>query len=161
MTFKQNFIIFNNSLLKRFFCFSGRSRRLEMLYMYVWHVLSLFCVDFIIIFEDDITSNNYSLITAVNIVIFLTTTQLLAVTCRRLHDINFNSLWLFFGLLIIFVATSFTLPSFRIMPFIQFLMFYTTAFPHLLVFPGVILIAILFFKKGMPGSNKYGEPPIN
>ncbi|MBA2629041.1 MAG: DUF805 domain-containing protein [Rickettsiaceae bacterium] len=132
----------------KYFQSSGRSNRRENLIFCLFDTIISFVIYFI---PNPLFHNIYMLITI---------TPYLALSVRRLHDINKTGWWVF-AMIPVFLYTTFVdLTNISETPPIAGTIFFILTLPA----SGVIslwLIICMFFFKGTPGPNKYGEPPVD
>jgi uncharacterized membrane protein YhaH (DUF805 family) len=81
------------NVLKKYATFNGRARRSEYWMFYLFHLIAIFLIMFIDIltgsFDSDVGLGAFT-----GLYIILTLLPTLAVTVRRLHDINRSGWWI-------------------------------------------------------------------
>jgi len=94
--------------------FSGRARRKEYWMFYLFYILTVFVLVFLIGFLSDISEIVSSIIAGMFILFVIgSLIPMLAITTRRLHDINMSGWWKlllfipYVGSLVIFIFTLF------------------------------------------------------
>ena len=121
---------------KKYFQFKGRASRKE------YNCYILFCW-LIGVFAEIITNNIYNVIIYERIFFICTFIPLIAVTTRRLHDFNINGI---VGVIVFSIWVS-----------LLFFKGYNATF----IITGLLITLVLMSLKGTPGSNKYGELPVD
>lgn len=151
----NNLKIVFNCITQKYLKFESRTSRKEFWSFLICSMLLMFILEGIffilsILASRGYTSKDTSFLLKLSInslfVIFFTI-PLIAVTVRRLHDLNFSGWWY------LFFTTPISL-SFSTVGKNMDKFFYVSI--ALLIF-----FIILMCKKGTLGPNKYGEPPID
>lgn len=132
------FNLFIRCFTEKYFVFNGRSNRKEYLSFLIFDNSVLFFVAIL------------AKLTASKVIIIITTIYFLlsippsiSVLIRRLHDLNLSGWWGFVFIAIGVLFTSF-IPQNTISTVILCIL--------------IIVAILIIFKKGTPGTNKYGEP---
>ena len=126
--------ILKNSLIKKYFQFSGRASRKEYWIIYIFYIgLGYFSI-FIYTFSLKVF---YFLF----LLLFLFLLPSITVCVRRLHDINFSGWWFLLLNMLIIIAE-----------------YYDYKFFFIIAWIGAILLGLI---QGNLTINKYGEPPVN
>ena len=130
--------ILRDSLIKKYFQFSGRASRKEYWVVYLLGVFLCQVTFLLSLYYSNLVINNLYLIL---FFVFVLTPPFIAVSVRRLHDFNFNGWFILLFYLIDFLSEYFITDTMMIL-IISFL-----------------INSVLGFIQGTPGLNKYGEPP--
>jgi uncharacterized membrane protein YhaH (DUF805 family) len=130
--------ILRDSLIKKYFQFSGRASRKEYWVVYLLGVFLCQVTFLLSLYYSNLVINNLYLIL---FLVFVLTPPFIAVSVRRLHDFNFNGWFILLFYLIDFLIEYFITDTMMIL-IISFL-----------------INSVLGFIQGTPGLNKYGEPP--
>lgn len=131
----------------KYFQFSGRANRKEYLIFFLFDNIIYYIL-------NHLFHNIHS------IHLLITITPYLALSVRRLSDINKTGWWVSAMIPVLLYTTFVDLTNVSETPPIAETIFFILTLPA----SGVIslwLIICMFFKKGTPGSNKYGEPPTD
>ena len=123
--------ILKNSLIKKYFQFSGRASRKEywILYLFTYFIMYL-----LVFFKE------YPLVMFTIFLIFIV--PYISLSIRRLHDFNFSGFWeLLISIILFFILYT------KLMFLVHYMSFFYC-----------IVLGII---KGTPATNKYGEPPID
>ena len=139
----NSFQLFFNCITKKYFQFKGRASRKEFWVFFIYSLI----LDFILVINGYIFKDNPSLSIILKKLplffgIFLIIPHL-AVSTRRLHDLNFNGWW---QLLPIILASFMIVTS-----NVDKLNYISTTFG--------ILFTIMTLFKGTNGLNRYGDQP--
>ena len=126
--------ILKNSLIKKYFQFSGRASRKEYWIIYIFYISLGYFSIFIYTFS---LKGFYFLF----LLLFLFLLPSITVCVRRLHDINFSGWWFLLLNMLIIIADYYDYKLFFIIAWI-----------------GAILLGLI---QGNLTINKYGEPPVN
>lgn len=133
----------------KYFQFLGRSNRQEYLIFFLFDKIFYYILHLLF----------YNIYNIHNIHLLITITPYLALSVRRLRDINRTGWWVS-AMIPLFLYTIFVnLTNVSETPPVAETIFFILTLPA----SGVIsvwLIICMLFLKGTPGTNKYGEPPI-
>jgi len=130
------FKLFLEVVTKKYFQFRGRASRKE----YISFVIFNCCIN-LLINTLFLVSHNWSIIVSFIYLIF-SFPPAVTLTVRRLHDINLNGFW-----------------NCLIVPIL--IMCSIDKYINIGLITGFIAAVYIFFVKGTPTTNKYGEPPVN
>jgi len=139
------FKLFLETITKKYFKTSNRAGRKEYFSFILFSTLLTEIAGFIFIINDQ--KMNWFIGSLVFITILFTLYSFIpsiTLTVRRLHDLNFSGWWFLIVILLSVIMVLFSNNK---------IIYYSLLF---VLFTGIIY---LFFKKGTPTTNKYGEPP--
>ncbi|MCH9853001.1 MAG: DUF805 domain-containing protein [Alphaproteobacteria bacterium] len=140
--------------LKKYMQFSGRAKRKE--FCLLWLMFIVLPAIFVVAFTNIAVASSAIIVGIINLILLVSILAIyviiVAVTIRRLHDIDRSGWWIFLifsGILMsILNAATNSLPAF----------WNTLSIGAYVV--GLILWGILAFKKGTDGANRFGDDPL-
>jgi hypothetical protein len=151
----SNLKIVLNCITQKYLKFQGRTSRKELWLFLICSMLLMFILEGIFFILSILASSGYILKDisfllklSINSLFFIFfTIPLIAVFVRRLHDLNFSGWWY------LFFMTPISLGFSTVGKNVDKLFYVSIAL--------LILFIFLMCKKGTPGPNKYGEPPVD
>tara|TARA_R110000868_G_scaffold18267_1_gene80747 strand:+ start:328 stop:789 length:462 start_codon:yes stop_codon:yes gene_type:complete len=149
----SNFKIVFNCITQKHFKFQGRASRKELWLFVICFELLILILKGIFFILSILASSGYILkdtsfllkLSINSLFLIFFTIPLITVFVRRFHDLNFSGWWY------LFFTTLISLGFSTVGKNVDKLFYVSIAF--------LIIFIILMFRKGTPGSNKYGEPP--
>ena len=159
-------------VLKKSFVFSGRARRKEFWYFMLFNILvSILVVEFVD-FKYQVTLYPFFRILRFYLRIFglLTFLPMLALSVRRLHDINIRGWWVLLGFLPIVYVMSLRGLSVSVdfiaqlspvvaISLLDIVSGWGVSIKFILQLSPVVAISVIAFIKGNQGENRFGPDP--